>query len=381
MDFGFMRASTSDYTRQDKSKNRVVQSYDGYLLYLLIVDKATCFVWMFLTNSKSPPNDILWEFLTQQGHEDGGCVRTDQGGELAWSSAFQDMLLRDFHYTLEPTGADSPSQNGAVEIYNNKFAVRTCTLLYGSGLPAKFRSAALLHLVYLHNCLIHTETKITPFEGYFGAKPNLSHLKVFSSWVCVKRSGDRSGKLDCNNFSGIFLGFTATNHNIRYLNLESSLVQQSHHAQFDKAWYLQPHRPPAAQLLYDLGLKADPVELPDTDITPSPVPWPPLPLCTTKPGTFLVPLSCTLTPLPLRETLAAPCPLTATAAHTYALTKYSLSTAKAARVHSTSPSNIVTEYLIGKHDMATIYMSPYPYFKAFEKIINLLTSKHIAPVD
>jgi hypothetical protein len=121
MDFGFMRTSTSDYTGRDKSKNRVVKSYDGYSSYLLIVDEATRFVWVFLTNSKSPPIDILREFLTQHAYEDGGCVRTDQGGELARSSAFQDMLLRDFHYTLEPTGADSPSQNGAVEIYNDNF--------------------------------------------------------------------------------------------------------------------------------------------------------------------------------------------------------------------------------------------------------------------
>ncbi len=145
------------------------------------------------------------------------------------------MLLRDFHYTLEPTGADSPSQNGAVEIYNDKFAVQTRTLLYGSGLPAKFWSAALLHSVYLHNRLIHSETKITPFEGYFGTKPDLSHLKVFGSRVCIKRSGDRSGKLDRHDFSGIFLSFTSTDHNICYLDLDSGLVKQSHHAQFDEA--------------------------------------------------------------------------------------------------------------------------------------------------
>ena len=81
-------------------------------------------------------------------------------------------------------------------------------------------------------------------------KPDLAHLKVFGSRVCVKRSGDRSGKLDRNDFTGIFLGFTATDHNILYLDLESGLVKRSHHAQFNEAWYLQPVRPPAAQLLY-----------------------------------------------------------------------------------------------------------------------------------
>jgi hypothetical protein len=117
-------------------------------------------------------------FLAQHGHADGGCIRTDQGGKLAWSPAFRDLLLRDFNYTIEPTGADSPSQNGSVEIYNDKFAVRTRTLLYSLGLPAKFWSAALLHSVYLHNRLVHSDTKKTPFERYYGQKPDLSSLKL-----------------------------------------------------------------------------------------------------------------------------------------------------------------------------------------------------------
>ncbi len=156
------------------------------MAYLLIVDEASRYVWIFLTNSKSPPINIIEEFLTSHGHEEGGCIRTDQGGELAGSSKFQDILLQQFHYTIEPTGADSPSQNGAAEIYNDKFAVRTPTLLYGSSLPAKYWSAALLHSVYLHNRLVHNETRVTPFESYYGQKPDLSSLKVFGSRVCVK---------------------------------------------------------------------------------------------------------------------------------------------------------------------------------------------------
>ena len=41
----------------------------------------------------------------------------------------------------------------------------------------------------------------------------------------------------------------------------------SHHAQFDEAWYLQPTRPPAPQLLYNLGITHDEAE----ETTPSPV--------------------------------------------------------------------------------------------------------------
>jgi hypothetical protein len=219
--------------------------------------------------------------------------------------------------------------------------------------------------------LVHTKTKVTPFEGNFGVKPDLSHLKVFGSRVCIKRSGDRSGKFDRNDFTSIFPGFTATDHNICYLDLESGLVKCSHHTQFDKAWYLQPSRPPAAQLLYDLGLEVDPEVHPEDSTTTSPVPWPSLPTCNPPSGKFLVPLPCILTPLPLRETLAAHQPLTAVAARTYTLDECFHDAAKAAQVHSASPSDIITEYLIGKQDMATLYMSPDPYFEAFKEVIDL----------
>jgi hypothetical protein len=181
-----MRALAADYSRTDKTKDRLVHSYNGFSSYLLVIDEASRYVWIFLTASKEPPTAIVKAFLAQHGHANGGCVRTDQGGEPAKSPKFWDLLLRECNYTIEPTGADSPSQNGSAEIYNDKFAVRSRTLLYGSGLPAKFWSAALLHSVYLHNRLIHRETKKTPFEGYFGRKPDLSSLKLFGARVCVK---------------------------------------------------------------------------------------------------------------------------------------------------------------------------------------------------
>ena len=47
---------------------------------------------------------------------------------------------------------------------------------------------------------------------------------MFGARVCVKRSGKRSAKLDRHDFTGIFLGYTATMSNIVYLDLNSGLV-------------------------------------------------------------------------------------------------------------------------------------------------------------
>ena len=105
--------------------------------------------------------------------------------------------------------------------------------------------------------------------------PNPRHLRVFRSCVCVQQTGERRAKLDYHHFDGIFIGYTVTNQNIRYINIASSVVKQSHHAVFDKVWYLQPTCPPAAQLLYDLGLEEEVV--PDTPNLPTFAMYPPLP--------------------------------------------------------------------------------------------------------
>jgi hypothetical protein len=152
MDIGFMRTSTSTFSQPAKNNDRVVLSYDGFLLYLLIIDEASQYDWVFLTNTKEPPIYVIDMFLVlaRFGHEHGGSIKTDQGGELARSFALSDTVIRTHLYVLESKGADSSSQNSAVEIYNGILTVRTRTHLYGSGLPAKYWSAALLHLVYLH---------------------------------------------------------------------------------------------------------------------------------------------------------------------------------------------------------------------------------------
>ncbi len=95
-------------------------------------------------------------------------------------------------------------------------------------------------------------------------------------------------------------------------------MKRSHHAQFDEAWYLQDTRPPAAQLLYDLGV-TDETDIylalglvndddaasdyrPDGTIEAITVPWPPIATCPIKEKEWTVPVECTRLPLPLRHT-------------------------------------------------------------------------------
>jgi hypothetical protein len=223
--------------------------------------------------------------------------------------------------------------------------------------------------------MVHTVVKKTPYEGYYGFKPDIGHLKLFGSRVCIKRSGNRRSKLDKHDFKGIFLGYTATDHNIVYLDLDSGVVKRSHHAQFNEAWYLQETHPPASQLLYNLGVEPDGSLYAETGIIATPsdsdfcfpgtikqvqVAWPPMASSSTTKEHWRVPDKCTILPLLLRHMDNEPA-------------SQNTITAKAARAQS-SPGqprqpriprviDVMLEYNVGRHDMAA---KPEAYFDVDE---------------
>lgn len=367
LDFGFMRSSNIDYTRPNPTKDRIVKSYDGYSSYLAVVDEASRKVWIFLRQSKEPPLELMSIFLKTNGSERGGVLRCDQGGELARSKEFCSEMLKRHNYKVEPTGGDSPEQNAGVEKWNDSLAVTTRALLYGAALPATYWSAALVHAAYLHNRRVHRVTKKTPFEAWTGRKPNLRRLKMFGSRVCVKQTGKRRAKLDKHHFTGIFLGYSATDQNIKYMDLDTGIEKTTHHAVFDEAWYLQSSRPPAAQLLYDLGL----VEVDDSEenesSTAAPLPpasYPPditRSKCPEKSinGAIQLPLPFRLGPTPNS--------VGARAAKTSHLDPYADTVLATKSPDGTAVSN----YGISRRDLAQVYISQHPYNASFEEQVNL----------
>ena len=149
-----------------------------------------------------------------------------------------------------------------------------------------------------------------------------------------------------------FLGYTATNQNITYLDLDLGIVKSCHHAIFDEAWYLQPTRPPAAQLLYDLGLEVanKPMTMsgplhptPIGTITPISVAWPPLPTKSFPQCPPPTPLSllCLYSPLPLCIT-DTPQPNVIAVCAAWVKSKDDSKTKKQIAV------DVVAEYLIGQ---------------------------------
>ena len=89
MDFGFLRGSAFSAKNKD---GKLITSIDGFRSYLIIVDRATRYKWIFLTTTRHPPikeiNSILSKY-TNITDKLNCTVRTDQGGELGKSNAFR----------------------------------------------------------------------------------------------------------------------------------------------------------------------------------------------------------------------------------------------------------------------------------------------------
>ena len=247
MDYGFVKGRIA---------NKLVRSHDGYSSYLLIVDHKSRYMWVFLTKNKAPPLHMVGKFLRTYGLQNDTVkiVRTDQGGELARSAQFCDIVEK-CGYQVEITGADNSSQNGKVERPHQTLANMMRSSLDNASLHSKYWSDALLHCVYVKNRLPHSAFKFhsTPYTQLTGVKPNLAHLIVFGSRITVRKPGKRIGKISTHHYNGIFLRYAKIISNVVYIDTISKRIKTATHAVFDEAHYSQKNRSRGAEILMKHG--------------------------------------------------------------------------------------------------------------------------------
>ena len=237
IDFGFMKGA--GYCMRDE-EGRTITSIDGYRSYLLV----------------NPPLKIFEQFLKEHGHPTAHhrTIRCDKGGELYGSQAFREVLMKA-GYIMEPTAPQAPYQNGKAERPNRTFGKMVNNLLYNAGLGPEYWSFALLHAVYLKNRRKHRGTNQVPLTQYTGKRPDARRLKVFGCPVIVRNLGKKAAKLDLHTSAGRFLGFTATDKNIIFIDSVTKRIKTATHVVFDEAGMTLPTNelPPSAKMLQQLG--------------------------------------------------------------------------------------------------------------------------------
>lgn len=105
-------------------------------------------------------------------------------------------------------------------------------MLVDSGLEKRFWGEAVLTATYLQNRLPSRSVAKTPYELWWGRKPDLGHLKVFGSEAYVHIPGTRRSKLDSKAVKLNFVGYSMEHKGYRFVDRETDSITISRDARF-----------------------------------------------------------------------------------------------------------------------------------------------------
>ena len=121
MDLGFIRGpkNLQEVLHNGAApQETIIKSHDGFSSYLLIIDAATRYIWVFLLKSKDPPIAIIDQFLNKHGTATKGTITTASGGLLHRSKTFNTLCVNKGyhintaesleHLDFESAGVESP---------------------------------------------------------------------------------------------------------------------------------------------------------------------------------------------------------------------------------------------------------------------------------
>ena len=182
----------------------------GKSYFMTFIDDCTRRSWVRLLAHKDEALECFKQWLAEVKRETGMKVKelkSDGGGEYVNSSFKEFLNVGGIRRQL--IIARTPQQNGVAERINRTLIDGVRSMLHGVGLSKGFWGWALECFHYTRNRVPTRgrSDELSPYEAWFGRKPNLSHLKTFGSPV-LYRYDDQSGKkLDPRARKGILVGY------------------------------------------------------------------------------------------------------------------------------------------------------------------------------
>jgi hypothetical protein len=109
----------------------------------------------------------------------------------------------------ERTVPDAPQQNGKSERHNYTYGCMARAMLIDAGLSEWFWPFAIQMAVYLRNRIPHSALppNTTPYQPWFGHKPNIAHLRPFGAHCTSRRVNTTLSKFEPRGEHGRMLGY------------------------------------------------------------------------------------------------------------------------------------------------------------------------------
>ncbi|KAJ9532152.1 hypothetical protein QJQ45_003955 [Haematococcus lacustris] len=180
----------------------------GYCFVLTFLDEHSGLSLIALLKAKSEVpaaiRDAVEWFETQGGRK-VKVLRSDRGTE------YVNQTVREFlsgkGIIHQQTAPYSPQQNGSAECLNRTLFEKGRCLLYSSGLSVNFWPYALRFANYVRNLSPVRGKAGTPWELFWGVRPDLSALRVFGARAYAHVPEHMRSKLGSKAVQGVFVGY------------------------------------------------------------------------------------------------------------------------------------------------------------------------------
>ena len=135
-------------------------------------------------------------------------VRSDGGKEFC--NHTMNSFFRSNGIRHQVTVRYIPEQNGRVERLKRDLMDKARAMMFQCGAPVKLWAEAVATANRVRNVILHLGKTKTPFELFYGQKPDLSRLRVFGCTTHVHVPKEKRKKLDARSEQGMMVGYSRT---------------------------------------------------------------------------------------------------------------------------------------------------------------------------
>ena len=211
----------------------------GSRYFLTFIDDYSRFCVVYILKNKGEVFEKIKEYLEMVENQLNGkvkIIRSDNGGEYI-SYKVRD-LLKSKGIIHQFTVPYCPEQNGVAERKNRSLQEMANCMIIQSKLEKCFWAEAILTSNHLQNRM---STKLiknkTPYELWFGKKPNLNYLRTFGCRAYAHLPKIKRHKMDTKAKAYRFIGYSEVAKGYRLLDEKDKTVIVSRDVEFIESEY------------------------------------------------------------------------------------------------------------------------------------------------
>lgn len=199
------------------------------------IDDYSRVIFVSLLQEKSEASNVLKKLNILKENETGmklKGIRSDNGGEFIEKNLRDWFEWKSIRHELTP--ARTPQCNGVAERGNRTVIETTRVMLSDSMMPMDFWGEAVYTTVHIRNKIKSSVHGKTPYELWYGRKPNIKYMKRFGCTAYMPNKDGSRKKFEPKTTRGIFVGYAANNTYRIYIP-QKGKIQSDCEVKFDES--------------------------------------------------------------------------------------------------------------------------------------------------